>query len=177
MKIEFYERQRFTQWWLWLILTGIGLLPIYGIYKQLIMGEKFGDKPMPDAGLVIFSLLIFAIIALFWLLQLKTEIDQHEIRIHFFPFIKKRFPWIDIKRAEIVNYGFVGGWGIRLGTKYGTVYNTKGHTGLAIELKNGRRFCIGTQKDSELNIIVKKCLQGTNLPVASDETQSPKYCQ
>jgi hypothetical protein len=158
MKIEFKEKQQFTQWWLWVIILGTGTIPIIGIYKQIILGEKFGDNPMPDIALFIFAFCVFALIALFWFMQLKTEIDQDEIRIHFFPFVKKRIFWRDIKRAEILDYGFVGGWGIRLGTKYGTVYNTSGRTGLAIELKNGRKFCIGTQKGSEMKVIVEKLI-------------------
>ena len=159
MNIEFKEEQRFTQWWLWLLLTGIAALPVYGIYKQIILGEKFGDKPMPDAALIIFAVFIFVMLALFWRMRLKTEIDMDEIRMSFFPFTKKRVAWKEIKSAQTLNYGFVGGWGIRLGTKYGTVYNTKGNKGLAIELKNGRKFCIGTQKEAELNRIVEKCFR------------------
>jgi hypothetical protein len=156
MNIVFKETQKFSQWWLWLILIGIGILPILGIYKQLIIGEKFGDKPMSDLGIIIFAVFVFSLIAMFWFVQLKTEIDQNEIRMHFFPLVKKRVNWKEIKTAEIVNYGFVGGWGIRLWTKYGTVYNIKGNIGLAIELQNGKKFLIGTQKETELNRIVKK---------------------
>ncbi|WP_260402681.1 MULTISPECIES: phosphoethanolamine transferase domain-containing protein [Aequorivita] len=65
MKIVFKEEQKFTQWWLWLILIGIGVLPIIGIYKQLIIEEKFGDNPMSDLGLIIFSIFIFGLITLF----------------------------------------------------------------------------------------------------------------
>jgi hypothetical protein len=50
MKIMFREEQKFTQWWLWVILIGVGIFPVFGIYKQLILGEKFGDKPMSDPG-------------------------------------------------------------------------------------------------------------------------------
>jgi hypothetical protein len=156
MKIEFKEEQKFTQWWLWLILIGTGILPIFGIYKQLFIGEKFGDKPMSDLGLIIFALFVFGLIAMFWLMRLKTEIDQTEIRMSFFPFVKKRVAWKEVKNAELVNYGFVGGWGIRFMTKYGTVYNTKGNKGLAIELLNGKKFLIGTQKETELGKIVEK---------------------
>ena len=156
MKIDFKEEQKFTQWWLWLILIGLGILLIFGMYKQLILEEKFGDNPMSDAGLIIFCVFIFGIIALFLFMRLKTEIDQNEIRMNFFPFVKKRINWKEIKKAKIVNYGFVGGWGIRLGTKYGTVYNMKGNKGLAIELLNGKKFVIGTQKETELNNIVEK---------------------
>ena len=161
MKVEFKEVQKFTQWWLWLILIGIGLMPIYGIYKQLILGENFGSKPMSDFGLIIFCVLIFGFIAMFWIMRLITEIDENEIRMSFFPFTKKQVSWKEIKNVEIVNYGFVGGWGIRIGTKYGTVYNTKGNKGLAIELTNGKKFLIGTQKETELNRIVKKHMNHT----------------
>jgi hypothetical protein len=156
MNIVFKETQKFSQWWLWLILIGIGILPILGIYKQLIIGEKFGDKPMSDLGIIIFALFVFSLIAMFWFMQLKTEIDQNEIRMHFFPLVKKRVNWKEIKTAEIVNYGFVGGWGIRLWTKYGTVYNMKGNKGLAIALTDGNKFLIGTQKPEELTAILEK---------------------
>ncbi len=156
MKTDFKEEQKFTQWWLWLILIGTGIFPVMGIYKQLILGEKFGDKPMSDLGLIVFSAFIFGIIALFWMMRLKTEIDQKEIRMRFTPFTKRNVQWKDIESAKVVNYGFVGGWGIRLWTKYGTVYNTKGNKGLAIELKNGKRFLIGTQKEAELEKLIKQ---------------------
>ncbi|MEO6347595.1 MAG: hypothetical protein ABIO60_06760 [Aquaticitalea sp.] len=155
MKIKFKEIQKFTQWWLWLLLIGIGILPLFAIYKQLILGVKFGDKPMSDLGIIVFSVLIFSLIAMFFFMRLKTEIDKHEIKINFFPFVKKRVSWKEIKSAKIVNYGFVGGWGIRLWTTYGTVYNIRGNKGLAIELVNGKKFLIGTQKETELNRIVK----------------------
>ena len=153
MEIDFKEEQKFTQWWLWIFLLGIGILPVFGIYKQLIVGEKFGDKPMTDSGIIIFCVFIFSIIAMFWFIRLKTEIDKEEIRIHFFPFVKKRISWREIKSVEIVKYGFVG-FGIRFWTKYGTVYNTKGNIGLAIELLNGEKYLVGTQKENELKGII-----------------------
>ena len=156
MKIEFIEEQKFTQWWLWLLLTGIGLIPVYGIYKQLIIGEEFGDNTMTDFELIVFSIIIFGLIALFWFIRLKTEIDNNKIRMTFFPFIAKQVSWKDVKQAKVVDYGFVGGWGIRLWTEFGTVYNTKGDKGLAVELKNGKKFLIGTQKESELSKIIEK---------------------
>ena len=156
MKIEFKEEQKFTQWWLWLILIPVGFLPIIGIYKQLILGEPFGNNPMSDNGLIIFAIFIFTLLGLFILIKLKTNIDKEKIEMSFIPFVNKTAKWTEIKKAEVVNYGFVGGWGIRLWTKYGTVYNIKGNKGLAIELTNGKKYLIGTQKDTELNEIVKK---------------------
>lgn len=159
MEPKFKEEQRFTQWWLWLILIGIGILPVIGIYERLVSGKKFGTNPMSDIYFILFSIFVFGLVGMFFFIRLKTEIDEKEIRINFIPFLKKQVSWKEIKSAEVLNYGFVGGWGIRLGTEYGTVYNTKGNKGLAIELKNGKRFLIGTQNESEM----KKVLKDINL--------------
>ena len=127
---------------------------IYNLYQHFIIGEK----KISDLSQIIFSIVIFGVIVLFWRIRLNTKIDQNEIRMKFFPFVKKQIRWKDIKSAEIVNYGFVGGWGIRLWTKYGTVYNTKGNKGLAIELLNGKKILIGTQNETELNKVVENAI-------------------
>ncbi len=156
MKPLFTETQKFTQWWLWLLLLGIAYLPINGIYHQLYLGEEYGSKPMSDLGLIVFSIFVFLLIAFFYFLQLKTEITSEEITMKFFPLATKKVKWEEVSEAKIVNYGFVGGWGVRLWTPYGTVYNTKGKIGLAIELKNGSKFLIGTQKETELKSVLKE---------------------
>lgn len=111
---------------------------------------------MSNFGLIIFSLFVFGFILLFVLVRLKTEIDKYSIKMRFLPFMKRQVPWKEVKSAKVISYGFVGGWGIRLGTKYGTVYNVKGNEGLAIELSNGKKFLIGTQKTAELETLLKR---------------------
>jgi hypothetical protein len=155
-KILFKEKQKFTQWWLWLLLIGIGLIPLVGIYSQFILGEEFGDNPMSNQGLIIFSIFIYLIIYLFYSIKLKTVISTDEIYFKFIPFLSQKVKKDDISSLEIVNYGFVGGWGIKYGSKFGTVYNIGGNKGLAIKLKNGKKFLIGTQKNKELERIVKE---------------------
>ena len=65
MTALFKEKQRFTQWWLWLILIPIGVLPVVGIFQQLILGEEFGDNPMSNFGLILFAVFVFALLGLF----------------------------------------------------------------------------------------------------------------
>lgn len=156
MKIFFTEEQRFTQWWLWLILLSVAIIPVWGIYKQIILGQSFGDKPMSDAGLIAFALFVFGIIFMFRQIKLITTITDAEISFRFTPFVIKTIRWDDVSTAQVVHYGFVGGWGIRLGTKYGTIYNVKGAEGLALQLHSGKKICIGTQKSRELEIMVDK---------------------
>ena len=155
MNQTFKEVQRFTQWWIWALLIGITLIPIYGVIQQVVFGQTFGDNPMSDTGLLIFLVLMLAFDYCFWMLRLITEIDATTIKINFFPLAKREIRWSEVKTYQIVDYGFVGGWGIRMGTKYGTVYNTKGKTGLALELANGTKYCIGTQKEEELATFLK----------------------
>lgn len=156
MNQTFKEVQRFTQWWLWALLVGITLIPIYGVIQQVVFGQSFGDNPMSDAGLLIFLVLMLVFDYCFWMLRLITEIDSTTIKINFFPLTKREIQWSEVETYQIVDYGFIGGWGIRLGTKYGTVYNTKGKTGLALELTNGTKYCIGTQKEVELAAFLKE---------------------
>ncbi len=88
------------------------------------------------------------------MISLTTKIDDSGIYMRFFPFVTKRILWPEIDALKVLNYGFVGGWGIRIGTKYGTVYNIRGKEGLSIRLKNGKKLLIGTQKPIELKEFV-----------------------
>lgn len=88
--------------------------------------------------------------------ELVSTLKREEIRMQLTPFIKKRIKWEDVRSAEVLNYGFVGGWGIRLWTSYGTVYNVKGNKGLALELSKGQKLLIGTQKERELKKVLTK---------------------
>ncbi|MCX7547102.1 hypothetical protein OS188_03955 [Xanthomarina sp. F1114] len=155
MNIFFKEEQRFSQWWFWLIMLGIGSIPIFGIYKQFILGEKFGNNPMSNLGLIIFSVFILGLITVFFFMRLKTEIDSNGIRMEFLPLAKKYFLWEDVKSVKIIKYRFVG-YGLRLSITHGTVYNTSGTKGLSIELTNGKKYLIGTQKELELQAVLKR---------------------
>ena len=42
-----------------MILIGIALIPVYGIYKQIIKNETFGDKPASDLELIIIAIFLF----------------------------------------------------------------------------------------------------------------------
>ena len=152
--IDIYkEKQKFRQWWIWVILIPINLLFILGLYRQLILGEDFGNNPMPDFALISISAFLFLLSYFFWGTRLKLKIDRYHIQIDFFPFIRKKIKWGDVQSAKLIDYGFVG-YGMRMGGKHGTVYNIKGRMGLAIELKNGKKLVIGSQKPKELAVFI-----------------------
>jgi hypothetical protein len=151
---SFTEIQKFNQWWLWVILTGLVLLPVYGIYKQVYLGQPWGSNPMSDAGLWIFFLGALAFVAFFKYIELRTEIDVRGIRVRLRPIASKVIRWEDIDRVEPITYGFVG-YGLRFSFRYGTVYNIRGNKGLAVYLREGGRFVIGTQREEEMVLLLK----------------------
>lgn len=155
MQATFVEEQKFTQWWLWLMLGLVGLMPLIAIYQQIILGRPIGDNPLSNLGLVFATLFVYGLIALFGSMKLTTHIDTTGIYMRYFPFARKRVLWSEVKSAEVVDYGFVG-YGIRFGSRYGIVYNTSGSKGLAIEKTNGKRFVIGTQRPEELRLFLKQ---------------------
>jgi hypothetical protein len=143
MKAKFTEIQKFTQWWVWLIMVSLLGLPVYAFLSGGLSG---GLKLSP----------VILVVILFYLLKLKTEVDEKGVRLVYFPFVNKFTEWTEIKSVSVINYGFVGGWGIRFGTKYGTVYNVNGNKGMLIELNSGKTFVIGTQKEAELKNVLKE---------------------
>lgn len=174
-KILFQEKQKFTQWWLWLFLLGTTLSVSYYTVKSNTVSKIIENEnlnPNPDSftqvlreeyitfDLMTILLLIsplLLIVLLFLVLRLETIVSHDCVRMRYFPFLKRTFKWSNIESAEIIKYGFVG-YGIRLSTKYGTMYNVKGSQGLALTLKNGKKYLIGTQKPEELQRLVKEIL-------------------
>ena len=84
----------------------------------------------------------------------KTHISKTGLNIKYYPFVNRSIKWSDIKEITVIDYGFVGGWGVRVLTDYGTVYNAKGSIGAHIKLKNGKQLVIGTQKEQDMKHII-----------------------
>ena len=89
-------------------------------------------------------------------IRLITEIDNQRIQFAMRPFVKKTIYWQDVEKAEVINYGWVGGWGVKRSKKYGKVYNTSGSRGLHLVLKNGKQMVIGTQKEKDLTAFLEQ---------------------
>lgn len=149
MKPLFQEKQRFNQWWLWVLLIISSVAPVIILYKEFTSSTS-------TSGSLSALIILFLVTVLFVVLKMKTTITQKSIQLVYFPFVWKTINIDDIASLEVINYDFVGGWGIRLWTSYGTVYNVRGNKGLHIKLKNGKQLVIGTQKPEELENVVEQ---------------------
>lgn len=164
--VKFHETQRFRQRWMWVVL-GVSLVPSigvigYGVWRQVVMGKPFGDRPASDVGLLLVFALVCAVgvgvIALFWWARLDVSVDDREIFIRFRPFhLKGRsIPLSEVAEARARTYRPImeyGGWGIRMGFG-GMAYNVSGDEGVQLVLGNGNRILIGSQRSGELEAAI-----------------------
>jgi hypothetical protein len=86
-----------------------------------------------------------------WLFHsLTIEIEDGELRWRFGPgLIHKRVPLSEITSARRVRTNVLEGWGIHI-SRFGWLYNVSGFDAVAITLKNGKRFALGTDEPQAL---------------------------
>ena len=152
----FKENQRFSQWWLWLLL----MVVISNLVREFINGTA------EEKDALFFSALTLTLTSvLFGIMKLETSIDKNGISVRFFPFHlkKKHFNWDQLESCYIRTYKPIieyGGWGIRKTfSGKGTANNVKGKVGLQLVFQNGDRLLIGTQKAEELQSFLKSIKQ------------------
>ncbi len=149
------EVQQFRQVWIWVIVSALSGLAWYAAVMQLLLHRPLGGSPMTDILSVLFSLIFgIGLPALFFFGRLITEVRDDGIYIRFIPFHRTshRIAFKDVKHFEVRTYHPIreyGGHGIRYGSN-GKAYNVSGDRGVQIELLNGERLLIGSQRAEEL---------------------------
>ncbi|WP_194850817.1 hypothetical protein [Nonlabens antarcticus] len=153
-EIIFQESQKFKQWWLWLIIIFTSIIIIISAVAAAV------EYPSTISTIVIVCSLfgVMGMIVLFYIMKLTTIITREKISVQFYPILKREWNWSDLKMAKVIDYGFVGGWGIRLWTGMGTVYNIKGSKGLHIKT-DSKEYVIGSQKEEELRSSIAHLLK------------------
>lgn len=158
----FAERQRFTQWWLWVLLAGINGLVIYGAVYQLSTGKPFGNNPASDGVLIWTVVFSLSITALFFVFKLETKISKEGVEVRFFPLRRKfkLYPWSSVAKAYTRTYSPIreyGGWGVRYRfSGNGKALNVSGNRGLQLVMHDGSELLIGTQRQQEIDAILSK---------------------
>jgi hypothetical protein len=147
----FTETQRFTQWWLWLIIIGSWITMMYSI----------ATVSPPSTSTFMISFVVGMLLpVLFWQMKLTTRITEEGIYVRFFPFhLKEKFyAWESLSACYVRTYSPLmeyGGWGIKYSfSGNGLVYNTAGNVGLQLNFKKGESVLIGTQKGEEIKQVL-----------------------
>ena len=100
------------------------------------------------------------LLAVAWLFSsLTIEITDRELRWRFGPgLIRKRVPLADIIAAEPVKTNFLAGWGIHW-SRFGWLYNVSGFDAVAVTLRGGKRFALGTDEPQALAARLTEAVQ------------------
>ena len=93
-----------------------------------------------------------------WLFHsLTIEIGSGELRWHFGPgLVRKSVPLSEISSAKPVQTNLLEGWGIHM-SRYGWLYNVSGFDAVAITLRSGKCFALGTDEPQMLATRLPNC--------------------
>ncbi|MEP2937075.1 MAG: hypothetical protein ABJM06_01690 [Gilvibacter sp.] len=155
----FIENQKFDQWWLRLVLISVLLLAI-GPMLLLNDWQDFGQNELVIL-LVSFAIIGAVSVFILFVFTLKSKIDDQGVHVHFYPFKRspRLIPWDEITKIYTREYSPIseyGGWGyrVKLFKGAGAAYNVKGNIGIQMELTNGKKILIGTQKQTEADSVI-----------------------
>jgi hypothetical protein len=105
------------------------------------------------ATALIPAAILLGVAALLWFGELRVDVRDDGLHVRLFPLTRQLcFAWETLSRCEARTYRPIleyGGWGIR-SSRAGKAYNVSGNRGVQLELRNGRRLLIGSQRADEL---------------------------
>src|SRR5699024_2039427 len=104
-RILFKEKQKFSQWWLWLIFIVIDSIFVLGTIMQIMRKQEFGNNTLSNTGLLIITGLLILFSLTFLIYRLETQITEAGIFYRAYPFQKnKKISWEKISKAYIREY-------------------------------------------------------------------------
>jgi hypothetical protein len=169
----FKEEQRFNQLWLIILMIISVLVPI-----AIIIGTYLKDpNSFSSSELIVLLSVIILASGIIFLFKLSSRIDEKGIHYKFFPFhwSYKIITWNEIDKAYIRTYDALseyGGWGLKGGSLWnkakGKAINVSGDIGIQLELKNGKKLLIGTQKLEEAKNVLATYSKEINNEIKSD---------
>jgi hypothetical protein len=153
-EILFRERQRFSQWWFWLVMI-IACSSQGAVLFVLLKSNNF--HPAALVGIGVFAL----VIVLLLISRLDTTIEKDGIHVQFFPFhfSERHYEWHQLTRCYVRKYspiGEFGGWGLRGISKRKRAWNVSGNMGIQLEMQDGAKLLIGTNKPEEAKEVLKR---------------------
>jgi hypothetical protein len=127
-----YEHTQIGHAMIWILLVAV----------LLVATVRFFQTPAALEISVMVSVLLLTTIAAFY--KLTITIDGEALRWSFgVGLITKKVPIAEITACEPIRIRWWYGCGIHF-TRYGWLYNVAGWNAVALTLRNGRKFALGT---------------------------------
>ena len=156
--VRFTEKQ-YSRQPLFLVVIGAITLGAWAVFvQQIVRGKPVGENPMSDWGVVVVAILFgLGLPALLLMMHVRTTVGEDRVVIEVRPFTRR-----EILADDIVRFGQrpvnpvreYGGWGIRGYRKSNRAYLMSGNTGVQLELANGDRVLIGSNRPDELETAI-----------------------
>jgi hypothetical protein len=133
--------------------TQIGHVIIWSLLGILLLASVGHDAPP-----LIVSVMLFACLILFY--RLKITLDAETLCASFGPgVIRKKVSLAEIARCEPIRTRWWYGWGVHL-APCGWLYNVSGFDAVAITLRNGKKFALGTDDPNGLVTAIQNSIRG-----------------
>lgn len=132
----------------------IGYVIIWCLLGTAILLAMMGSlaQTSPNAFLTTGAILVISAIVFY---KLTIKIDDGSLRAWLGPGIRcKRVSLDEIAGCEPIRIRWWDGWGIHL-TRYGWLYNVSGWYAVAIRLRDGRKFALGTDDPDGLTEVIR----------------------
>ena len=124
------------------------LLAIILIASGGLIGSPLHREPP-----VIVSIILLVCLVLFY--RLRITIEDETLRASFGPgIIRNRVRLAEIAGCKPIRIRWWYGWGIHL-TPYGWLYNVSGFDAVAITMRDGRKFALGTDDPHGLTTAIR----------------------
>jgi hypothetical protein len=125
---------------------GSAIVVVCGAIGFVLLIAAFSSQPVRSLWIGGVVLLVSAVI----FSTLTITIEEGMLRASFGPgLIQKKVKLAEIASVRPIPVRWWYGWGIRL-TPHGWLYNVSGWKAVEITLRNGRRFCLGTDEPENL---------------------------
>jgi hypothetical protein len=116
------------------------------------------DRLVPTVRGIPLSLTGILAMCGFLFSSLTIRITDRALRWQFGPgLIRKEVALKEIERIEVTKTTFLQGWGIHY-TSRGWLYNVSGFQAVAVTLKGGKRFLLGTDEPEQLQAAIRHAL-------------------
>jgi hypothetical protein len=134
--------------------TQIGHVIIWSLLAIILIAS--GGLAGHHAPPAIISIILLVCLVLFY--RLKITIEDETLCASFGPgIIRKRVRLAEIVRCEPIRIRWWYGWGIHL-TPRGWLYNVSGFDAVAITLRDGGKFALGTNDPNGLTAALRAAI-------------------
>ncbi len=128
--------------------------------RQVVFHHPWGSKPLSNGGLIFLTVLLVAVYFRLITVRLVTDIRSGELAVGLRGlWRRRRIPLTDVRSVAPVCFdpaAEYGGYGIRRGPR-GLAYIAQGNRGVQLELQDGSKLLIGSQRPDDLAQKIKQC--------------------